>query len=256
MGMGWLVVTAAAKEHEAVRRGLCRAGWIPEHEATEPWESSRGFCGDVGVALVRSGVGMANGAGATAWMLATGTGSVQVRSMGVCSLGLAGALGPGIDLCGVVLATESVHADTGLVLPDAGFRPMKDAGFPLIEPTGGDGVTATPETLGEAARALGSRGGSGIHRGVVATVAGCSSSDHAARAIADRTGAIAEAMEGASVGSVASRLGLAFLEVRVISNTTGDRDRQQWDLSGALATLEAVAAALAAGWSRGEGSGR
>jgi nucleoside phosphorylase len=52
-----------------------------------------------------------------------------------------------------------------------------------------------------------------------------------------RTGALAEAMEGAAVGMVAARLGVAFAEVRVISNNTGDRGGQAWDLPGALAGL-------------------
>ena len=77
---------------------------------------------------------------------------------------------------------------------------------------------------------------------------------HAACAheVARRTRAVAEAMEGAAVGFTARRLGLAtgsapaFAELRVISNTTGDRSRQVWDLPRALSRLEQLGSQLLA----------
>jgi futalosine hydrolase len=71
----------------------------------------------------------------------------------------------------------------------------------------------------------------------IATVSTCSGTDAAATEIAHRTGAAAEAMEGAAVGLVAFRHKVAFAEVRVISNTTGDRSRQVWALEESLAEL-------------------
>jgi futalosine hydrolase len=62
--------------------------------------------------------------------------------------------------------------------------------------------------------------------------------------VRDRTGAVAEAMEGAAVALVAHRLRIPMAEVRVVSNTTGSRPRQVWDLKGALARLSDLAAAL------------
>ena len=61
-----------------------------------------------------------------------------------------------------------------------------------------------------------------------------------------RTGAIAEAMEGGAVGVSAARVGggVWFSELRVISNTTGDRAGQRWDLSRALARLSETAGRL------------
>ena len=73
--------------------------------------------------------------------------------------------------------------------------------------------------------------------GVIATVSTCSASDPGAREIAQRTGARAEAMEGAAVATVARTLGVAFAEVRAISNTAGDRERQRWDIASALDAL-------------------
>jgi nucleoside phosphorylase len=51
-------------------------------------------------------------------------------------------------------------------------------------------------------------------------------------------------MEGAAVGLVCHRLRVPFAEVRVVSNTTGHRERQQWDIKGAVSKLELVASAL------------
>jgi futalosine hydrolase len=47
-------------------------------------------------------------------------------------------------------------------------------------------------------------------------------------------------MEGAAIAHIATRLGIPCGELRVVSNTCGDRQRQRWDLAGALAKLEAV----------------
>jgi futalosine hydrolase len=58
--------------------------------------------------------------------------------------------------------------------------------------------------------------------------------------VVKRTGALVEAMEGAAAALVARRLGVPMAEVRVISNTTGDRKAQRWEMSDALATLAQV----------------
>jgi len=90
-------------------------------------------------------------------------------------------------------------------------------------------------------------GGYADHIGPVACVSSCSGTDRAARAVFERTGAIVEAMEGASVALSANRIDPWLLvgELRVISNTTGDRDAQQWDLDGALNTLGEVLGRIA-----------
>jgi hypothetical protein len=51
-------------------------------------------------------------------------------------------------------------------------------------------------------------------------------------------------MEGAAAGFAALRMGAPFAELRVISNDTGDRFEQTWDLAGALRGLSALAALL------------
>ena len=82
--------------------------------------------------------------------------------------------------------------------------------------------------------------------GPVATVSTCSGTDSLAAAVQTRTGAVVEAMEGAAVALVARRLDIPCGELRVVSNTTGDRPNQQWDIRGALDRLGAVIGRLAA----------
>ena len=73
--------------------------------------------------------------------------------------------------------------------------------------------------------------------GPIATVATCSGTDEAACQVEQRTGAVAEAMEGAAVVHAAYRLGVGAIELRTISNTTGNRQPQVWKLDDALAAL-------------------
>jgi futalosine hydrolase len=73
--------------------------------------------------------------------------------------------------------------------------------------------------------------------GPIATVATCSGTDAAAAELARRTGAVAEAMEGAATVHAALRLGVPAIELRAISNSTGERTRQRWDLARGLAAL-------------------
>lgn len=175
--------------------------------------------------LVRSGVGKWAAAGAAArWY-------DPDRHAGVLSIGIGGALpGSGLDLNAAVLADPSLMADEGVDTPQE-FSSLADIGF------GEDAAPVGPDPASLAAlRPLVDR------VGPVATVSACSGRDDRARAIAERTGAIAEAMEGAAAGMAARRIhpDARFAEIRVISNTTGDRDKQVWDLDRALARLGEV----------------
>jgi futalosine hydrolase len=173
--------------------------------------------------LLISGIGKANAGAATARLVDPATTSCVV------SLGLAGALpGSGLRPGDVVVATRSVFADEGLLTPD-GFQTCAEMGLPIAPH--GDEPPASPAILGTLEADA---------RAPVATVSTCSGTDEAARLVVARTGAVAEAMEGAAVLLVAARLGIPGVEVRIISNTTGDRARQRWDLAGALARLERV----------------
>lgn len=219
-GAKLLLVVAAPSEARAVAgdRASAILPWSPTPIAE-------------GVDLVLSGVGKANAAGATAAALAGGSYGAVIN-LGVCGTlpGSPAAIGD------VVLATRSAFADEG-VESDAGakWEPMAALGFPTA--IDGDGVACHPE-LGALLRSLAK------HHGVIATVSTCSGTDARAAAVVTRTGAIAEAMEGAGVLLAAARLGVPGAELRVVSNTTGERSRQQWELKRALAVLGEVARAI------------
>lgn len=184
--------------------------------------------------LLITGVGKANASGAVARAL-----SLDAYS-GVWSVGVAGALpGSQLELGDLALATASLFADEGVETPD-GFATIDEVGFPttegldavLLDGHGSlKGTAPLPSVIADRATA----------RGPIATVSTGAGTDARARNVAQRTGAIAEAMEGAAIALAGARLGVPFAEIRAISNTTGNRDSQQWDLRTAL---DAIASAF------------
>lgn len=232
MGDRLLIVVAAPVEAEAILRGLGADG----SGIGVAWELVRTGRHDV----VVCGVGKANCAGCVARVLDPAV------HRGVLSLGIGGALpGSGLEVGEIVVGRASVFADEGIETPH-GYQGLAEMGFPVgmglddgrVE---GDGVVCDLE-LGLDERLAGGL----VRRGVIATVSTCSGTDVRAREVAQRTGAVCEGMEGAAVGLCARRISgaVGFGEVRVVSNTTGDRARQRWDLRGAMEGLERVAAVL------------
>lgn len=245
-GGRWLLVVAAPREWQAVVEGLTRAGagaglaagvgsGVGSGGGVEVPRAWRLVPLGAAVDGVLSGVGKANAAGAAARVFDAS------RHAAVVSVGIAGALpGSGLGPGDVVCAGASVFADEGLERPDGAtgvaFVDCAGLGFPLGDFAG----SAVPVDAGvEAAMVR-----AGARAGRIATVSTCAGTDARARLVAARTGACAEAMEGAAVGLAAHRLGAAFGEVRVISNSTGDRDAQRWDLPRAFSGLSALAGAL------------
>lgn len=186
------------------------------------------------VHVVVAGIGRTNAAAATAEALA------EARATGapfaaVISTGIAGALpGSNLALGTVIVADACVYAEEGIALPE-GQGDMRVLGFPLGDfegnrvPVGGALLVAF-RSIGPAC--------------AIATVATCSGTDAAALSVRTRTGAMAEAMEGAAVVHAARRVGVPALEIRSISNTTGDRATQRWDIAAAFAALQRVGDAL------------
>ncbi len=178
---------------------------------------------DAGGEVVVAGIGRTNAACATTETLLR-----RGPFDAVVSAGIAGSLpGSGLAIGELVVATACVYAEEGLAAPD-GFHDVAALRFPLGDFTG----NAVPVEAALAAVAP-----AGSRRGAIATVATCSGTDAAAEEVARRTGALAEAMEGAAVVHAARRLGVPAAEVRAISNSTGERPRQRWDLAAAFTSL-------------------
>ncbi|HRP63461.1 MAG TPA: futalosine hydrolase [Phycisphaerales bacterium] len=176
--------------------------------------------------IVAAGVGRTNAAAATTEML------VQHRHRrpfdAVISAGIAGAL-PGSELSigDALLASTCIYVEEGIIT-GRGFANMAGLGFPLGD-FEGNAVPVDEQMLD----ALGAT----FRIGPIATVATCSGTNAAAEEVVRRTGALAEAMEGAAVVHAARRLRVPAIELRAISNTTGDRADQQWDLQAGFASL-------------------
>jgi len=217
-----LLAVAAQIEAQAVITGL--GG--PDTLIPRAWEPVALGRFDV----VLTGISKANAAAAVARVVDPG------RHGAILSLGIAGVYA-GIDLPlgAAIAATVSFMADEGVRTPD-GFIQCSDVGFPLGD-FPGSAVPVDPTLLALLAPITDATG-------PIATVSTCSGTDLLAGEIACRTGAWAEGMEGAAVGLVAHRLGIPFAEIRAISNSTGDRDRQVWKIAPALARLSAVASRL------------
>ncbi len=224
----WMFVVAAEIEARALWRGL----FGQEAPALQPWR----LMGPVGgPGVVMCGVGKANAAGATARFA---DGHSAVVSIGICGA-LPGPSAPSI--CDVVVADRCVWADEGVLTPE-GFVDCQRLGFPL-GPYERGAVPVSDDVSDLIAARL---SGLPVVRGGVATVSTCSGTDALAADIAARTGAIAEGMEGAAATHVALMMGLPRAEVRVVSNTTGDRGKQRWEMKAALDRLEEVGRCLRA----------
>ncbi|MFM9958895.1 MAG: futalosine hydrolase [Phycisphaerales bacterium] len=246
-----LFVAAAPAEGLAVARALDPERFADKSLGAVRW---RAMPLSANFDLVITGVGKANAAAAVARVFD------PARHATVINIGVAGALPRSkLALLDVVVADPSVYADEGVRTPER-FIDMAKCGFAPNQ-----GIAGTPSVAVGADAALRdrlvlllSRGAAhGVRPGPVATVSTCSGRNGIALRVVRETGAIAEAMEGAAVGFTVMRLnaealaaapgGTAapFAEVRVISNTTGNRARQRWDLEGALTRLSDVVRAIA-----------
>lgn len=187
-----------------------------------------------GVDLLHLGVSKSNAAGALASVLARRTDYAAVINTGI-----AGSLPDGNEFAlrptDTIVATRCVFADEGILTP-AGYQSVAAMGFP-INPSGEDAFVCDGRLV-DALRPVTTAAGN------IATVSTCSGTDALARDVALRTGAMAETMEGAACALVCHRAGVPYVEVRAISNYTGDRARQAWDIKGALASLERLFATV------------
>ncbi|MBO6512579.1 MAG: futalosine hydrolase, partial [Phycisphaerales bacterium] len=162
--------------------------------------------------LVRSGVGKSAAAASTMRAL------VLKDHRTVLSVGIAGALPSSnpIQIGESICATRSAFSDEGVGASDR-FIPMSELGFPPFA-NGSMHIEHDPKIV-DYLRSL------THHSGPIATVSWCSGDDQCAQGVVDRTGAIAEAMEGAACAQASQILDPTIRtgELRVISNTTGDR---------------------------------
>jgi futalosine hydrolase len=177
-----------------------------------------------GARVIVGGIGRTNAAAATTEAILKQRGPITA----VISVGVAGALpNSNLSLGDCLVASSCIYHEEGIICPN-GFANMEGLGFSLGDFPGN--AVPVDEQLLEALSAK-------FAIGPIATVATCSGTVAAAAEVARRTGALAEAMEGAAVVHAARRLRVPAIELRAISNTTGDRSQQQWDLQRGLESL-------------------
>lgn len=198
-----------------------------------------------GVDVLHVGVSKANAAGGTARWLAMHPNSYGL----VMSIGIAGALPdteadhePGGAIKSyrarvgeTVVATACDFADEG-ILTEEGYMDVSEIGFPL------DDRYRSTYPCDELALSLITP--MVVHRGQITAVSTCSATDELALAIARRTPAICEAMEGAAIALASLRAGVPMIELRAVSNLTGSRTHQGWDIKAALGALERLVRGL------------
>ncbi len=149
-------------------------------------------------------------------------------------IGVCGAYpASGLEVGALCLVSDEVLADEGVALADGGFTDLATMGLGAQGPFHADPART---------RALATVLGAPVVRG--ATVSTCSGTDELARTLARRSGAMIETMEGAAVFQVCAHLGVPVVQLRCVSNRTGDRSRGGWDLRGAVERLHAGVRAL------------
>ncbi len=188
-------------------------GWLPACAAAAEADGLAGR----GVAVL--GVGKA--------ALASALTEAIVRSAprGVLLFGVAGAFRKsGLQVGEVCVVGTDTFGDEGVLHP-GGFTSVAELNLGPVGPF------ATANVAQQVAERLGCRSVAGV------TVSTCSGTDAAADILRLRSGADVETMEGAAAAMVCARFGMPFVQLRAISNFTGDRDRGQWDLTAAVAAV-------------------
>lgn len=210
-----------------------RTIWVyaaPAEGAALGWSGSSD---DPGRGCLALGVGKA--AAACALTAALG----RTRADRVVAIGVCGAhRGAGLAVGSTCVVAHDRMIDEGVRTPD-GFLDLGQLGLGDTAPLLADGAQVEA-----AARLLGAVVVGG------GTVSTCSGTDALAFERAARwPEAAIETMEGAAIALACATIGVPWVAVRVVSNFTGDRDRAQWDLHGALGALgQACAALRGAGW--------
>ncbi|GAB4266895.1 MAG: futalosine hydrolase [Deferrisomatales bacterium] len=236
-----LVVCATPGEGEAIRRVLERRG--ERRVAGRPlvW----GRLGGRRVGVLTAGMGKTNvGLALGAALEAAGPAAVGA----LLSVGVGGAYpGAGLEPGDLAVATEEIYGDEGVEGPQ-GFQGVEATGIPLWEACGRRFFNRFPADPGLAEGLARAATGVGRARlGPFVTVSTVTGSRRRARELERRWSAVCESLEGAAAAHAAAVFGVAFAEIRGVSNPVGPRDRAVWRLAEAAAAAQAAALAFLVG---------
>ena len=212
--MRLLVVTAVAAEADAICAGL--------------------GLGRDRVTVVAGGVGPPAAAASTARALVLAAERGRPYTA-VISAGIAGGFAGRVDVGATVLAAATVAADLGAETAD-GFLSIAELDF------GQSTMECDTQLLAAVREAI-----PAAVVGAVLTVSTVTGTAEREAVLRERhPDAVAEAMEGFGVATAAREAGVAFVEVRTISNSIGPRNRAAWRIAEALAALQQAGVGLAA----------
>lgn len=185
-----------------------------------------------GLAVIATGAGPAAAATGTAWMLASEPYELVV------SIGIGGGFAPHAPVGSVVVSTGTIAADLGADSPE-GFVPIADLGFaPHVDQPDTEYSQRIRTALADA--------GVPVVAGEILTVSTVTgTAERTAELMARHPLAVAEAMEGYGVATAATMANLPYVEIRVVSNVVGPRDRSAWKIAEALEGLGSIGAVLA-----------
>ena len=133
----------------------------------------------------------------------------------------------GLKIGDLALATEEIFGDFGVATTDK-FIPLNQLDLPQnpqLAPVIQQSFQLNTGLLSWAQEIL-----SDTTCGLFVTVNCCSGTPELSTELQQRTGGICENMEGAAVAQVCATFDIPLLELRGISNPTGTRDPQQWNI--------------------------
>lgn len=199
-----LIMTAVSAEKDTVLRGL-------NHNQN--------------IDVLLAGVGPVAAAVNTAKVLAT----TDYRL--VISTGISGGFSGRAEVGTLVVADEIVAADLGVETLE-GFSPLEELDF------GSTKVQVDPSLVNRVTEAL-RAAKLPVNTGPIITVSTATGTAASTTEMLRRVpGVVAEGMEGYGVALAAHSFGVPVLEIRVISNQVGPRDKNTWRIKEAFDVLE------------------
>lgn len=137
----------------------------------------------------------------------------------------------GLRIGDLALATEEIFGDLG-VMTEQEFEPLEEMGI-TITPPPVQRIQLETAFQQSVATLLGQeidKQSCQLHCGPFVTVSTCSGNPQLSSELETRTGGCCENMEGAAAAQACALYQVPFLELRGISNPTGTRDPELWDL--------------------------
>ncbi|MGY4691557.1 futalosine hydrolase [Salibacterium sp. K-3] len=199
-----LIVTAVEKEKEAIHKGL---GNDPRFEVK------------VG------GAGMVETAVSTAYAL------TAESYKAVINTGIAGAFHTSEVTGSIIIADEMIAAEAGAE-SQTGYLSMEDLDIGVSR------YICESDKVEQLQKKAEDAGINACTGGILTTMTATGTNSTAQALLSRFPGAKAEAMEGYGVAAAARKKNIPAFEVRAVSNAVGPRDRENWDIAGALTALE------------------